>query len=457
MDKNIQHLLDNSKRIHFVGVGGISMSTLAAISQSYGYEVSGSDMNENDLVRRLADKGVKIHLGHSENNVQGADVVVYTAAVFGKGLDEVNAARDAGALVITRGEFLGYLMKKYELPIGVSGTHGKTSTTGMISHIMLQAELDPTIANGAVIPSLGGAYREGGKKYFVYEACEYKDSFLSFFPKIAVITNIELDHTDYFKDLDHIIASFKRSLDSAQCVVYNLDNANTSIAVSDFKGKKISVSAKNSEADYFAANVKFVGGCGQYDLVRNGKILCNIKLPVIGKFNVENSLCAAAVCVECGIDPMTVSAALSTFKGAKRRFERVGIVSGVAIYDDYAHHPDEICATLTAAKNLGYNKVYCVFQPHTYSRTHDLLDRFEEALKIADEVILADIYAARETDTLGMSSALLASDIGGKYFDSFEKIADHLASVAKENDLVITMGAGDVYKIGLILRDKLSE
>ena len=457
MDKNTQHLLDKCKKIHFVGVGGISMSTLAAISQSYGYEVSGSDMNENDLVKRLALKGVQIYVGHSQENVKGADALVYTAAVYGKGLDEVNAAKAAGALVITRGEFLGYLMKKYDLPIGVSGTHGKTSTTGMISHILMAAELDPTIANGAIIPSLGGAYREGGMKYFVYEACEYKDSFLSFFPKIAVITNIELDHTDYFRDLDHIIDSFKKSLDSAESVVYNIDNANTSRAVCDFKGKKISVSAKNSEADYFARNLEFVGGCGKYELVRNGKILCTIELPVIGKFNVENSLCAAAVCVECGVDPVTVAAALSTFKGAKRRFERVGIVSGVAIYDDYAHHPDEIRATLTAAKNLGYEKVYCVFQPHTYSRTHDLLDKFEEALQIADEVILADIYAARETDTLGVSSAMLASDIGGKYFDSFDKIAEYLAENAKKNELVITMGAGDVYKVGLILRDMLSE
>lgn len=456
MDKNTETLLEKCKSIHFVGVGGISMSTLAALSQSYGFVVSGSDMNENDLVKRLAQKGVKIYNTHSAQNVMQADAVVYTAAVFGKGLDEVNAAKEAGKLVISRGEFLGYLMKKYELPIGVSGTHGKTSTTGMISHVMMQAELDPTIANGAVIPSLGGAYREGSTKYFVYEACEYKDSFLSFFPKIAVITNIELDHTDYFKDLDAIVDSFARSLQPAEIVVYNLDNANTSRAIKDFGGKKISVSAKNDKADYYAANLEFVGGCGKYDLVRNGKILCNIELPVIGAFNVENSLCAAAVCVECGIDPVTVSAALSTFKGAKRRFERVGIVSGVAIYDDYAHHPDEIRATLTAAKRLGYNKVYCVFQPHTYSRTHDLLDKFEDALKIADEVVLADIYAARETDTLGVSSAVLASDIGGKYFDSFDKIAEYLAQNAQKNDLVITMGAGDVYKIGIILRDLLA-
>ena len=457
MNKNTELLLDRGKHIHFVGVGGISMSTLAALSVAYGYSVSGSDMNESELVKKLAEKGVKIYLGHAAKNVEGADVVVYTAAVFGKGLDEVNAARDLGALVITRGEFLGYLMKKYDLPIGVSGTHGKTSTTGMISHIMLEAELDPTIANGAVIPSLGGAYREGGMKYFVYEACEYKDSFLSFFPKIAVITNVELDHTDYFTDLDAIISSFKKSLAPANTVVYNMDNDGACKAVSEFDGEKISVSAKNDKADFFAANVEFVNGCGKYDLMRNGKIICQITLPVIGKFNVENSLCAAAVCVHCGVNPDTVSAALSTFKGAKRRFERVGIVSGVAIYDDYAHHPDEIRATLTAAKNLGYNKMYCVFQPHTYSRTHDLLDKFELALSEADEVILADIYAARETDTLGVSSAMLASDIGGKYFNTFEGIAKYLTSVLERGDLVITMGAGDVYKVGLILRDMLSE
>lgn len=456
MSKDFESVLKKSKRLHFVGIGGISMSTLAALSMSYGYEVSGSDMNRSDLTDRLEKKGARIIIGHSPENAVGADVVVYTAAVFGKGLEEVEAAKNAGSVTVTRGEFLGYLMKQYEMPIGVSGTHGKTTTTGMISHVMIQAELDPSVANGAVTASLGGAYREGGKKFFVYEACEYKDSFLSFFPRIAVITNVELDHTDYFRDIDHIIDSFRKSIAPADIVVYNASSENARAATEGFKGRKIGVSAKNPDADYYAANVTFDGGCGKFDLFKGKNFVCQIALPVIGAFNVENALCASAVCLECGVSPETLSAALSTFKGAKRRFERVGVVSGVAIYDDYAHHPDEVCATLTAAKRLGYDKVYCVFQPHTYSRTKDLLEDFKRSLKIADEVILADIYAARETDTLGVSSKMLAQSIGGKYFDSFEKIATYLAQNAKSNELVITMGAGDVYKIGTLLKDLLS-
>ncbi len=456
MDAISEERLKSSEKIHFVGVGGISMSTLAALAQKYGYRVSGSDMNRNDLTDRLADSGVEIIIGNRPENVVGADAVVYTAAIFGKGKEEVEAAEKAGILTVSRGEFLGFLMKNYKCRIGVSGTHGKTTTTSMISHLMIKAEMDPTVANGAVAPELGGAYRAGGRDYFVYEACEYKDSFLSFFPTIAVITNIELDHTDYFSSVSDIINSFKKAIAPADLVVYNKDNANACTAVSGFDGWAVGVSISDPDADFYAANLSYKDGCGSYDLVQKGNVLCRIDLPVIGAFNVANSLCAAAVCILCGMNPATVSAAMSAFKGAKRRFERRAIVKGVAIYDDYAHHPDEIEATLKATKRLGYNRVFCVFQPHTYSRTHDLLARFEKAFANADEVIFADIYAARETDTMGVSSSSLAEAAGGKYFDSFVKIADYVAKTAKSGDLVITMGAGDVYKVGDLLIDDLS-
>lgn len=454
MKSAIKEILDKAKNLHFAGIGGISMSTLAVLAKKKGCSVTGSDHSESDAVLRLRASGIPVVIGHLPESVEGKDAVIYTAAL---GMDnpELAHAAELGIPLISRGDFLGYLMGDYETRIGVSGTHGKTTTTSMIAHVLLAAGFDPTVANGAILPEIGGAYRLGALDYFVYEACEYKDSFLSFDPSIAVITNIELDHTDYFPSIEAIIASFKRSIEPSSAVVANMDSENVKKALEGYDGWVIGVSLTDPNADFYPANLRYEGGMGVYTLCRKGIGLCEIHLPVIGEFNVYNSLCAAAVAITCGVEPEVLSESMTTFHSAARRFEKKGEVGGILVYDDYAHHPDEIKATLNAACRLDYSRLWCVFQPHTYSRTHDLLDEFEQAFSAADQVIFADIYAARETDTLGVSSALLAKDTGGLYFPSFEAIADYLAENAKAGDLVLTMGAGDVYKVGNLLLEKL--
>ncbi|MBE6619611.1 MAG: UDP-N-acetylmuramate--L-alanine ligase [Ruminococcaceae bacterium] len=448
--------IDACRNIHFTGIGGISMSTIAALAKYRGFTVSGSDRSKSEICASLEKQGIKITYGHFAESADECDALVYTAAV-----DETNPeiarAIERNVLLIPRAAFLGYLMRDYAKRIGVSGTHGKTTTTALISHILLEAGLDPTVANGAVIPEIGGAYKIGAKDAFVYESCEYKDSFLSFDPTLAVITNIELDHTDYFESLDDIIKSFSKAIEGADITVANVDNANVIKALEGYSGRVVGISLGNSQADYYACDLRYEYGCGRYTFCHKGEKLCDISLPVIGSFNVYNSLCASAVAHICGVSPEIIASASATFVGAKRRFERKASVGGIAVYDDYAHHPSEISATLEGASRLGYKNIFCVFQPHTYSRTHDLLDGFEKAFSQANTVIFADIYAAREIDTKGVSSKLLADDMGQLYFPSFEEIAEYLAQTAKEGDLVLTMGAGDVYKIGNILIDKLKE
>ena len=452
--------LSKCKKLHFVGIGGISMSTLAVLAADNGCAVTGSDRSESEAVKRLVSKGIKVTVGHFAENVAGADAVVYTAALDSSN-PELAAAEKQGIPLVSRGEYLGYLMSVYKNRIGVSGTHGKTTTTSMISHIFIDAGLDPTVANGAILPEIGGAYREGSLDSFVYEACEYKDSFLSFCPTDAVITNIELDHTDYFRSIEHIIESFSKAVSPARRVFVNKDNANALKALENYRGETVTVSLKDEGADFYAADVKYEHGLANYTLCRKGERLCEVSLQLIGEFNVYNSLCAAAVATVFGVSPETISSSLKTFTGAARRFERKGSIGDVAVYDDYAHHPSECRSTLDAVAKLGYDNVYCVFQPHTYSRTHDLLADFENTFSAAQKrginMIFAEIYAARETDTMGVSSELLASDIDALSFDSFEKIAEYLVKTVKSGDLVLTMGAGDVYKIGELLMKKLSE
>jgi len=451
--------LSRCKRLHFAGIGGISMSTIAALALERGCLVTGSDRSVNANVVKLREKGITVYEGHFPENVEGCDAVVYTAALDNSN-PELVRARELGIPLVSRGEYLGFLMSTYDRRIGVSGTHGKTTTTSMISHIFLGAGLDPTVANGAVLPEIGGAYRAGSKESFIYEACEYKDSFLSFCPTDAVITNIELDHTDYFRDLDHIISSFAKAVSSAERVFVNKDNPNTLKALEGFEGQIITVSVQDGNADYFAKDVTYSNGFGSYTLCSGGEALCRIVLPVIGEFNVYNSLCASAVSHTFGVSPALISRSMASFAGASRRFERKASINGVDVYDDYAHHPSECALTINAALQMGYKRFYCVFQSHTYSRTHDLLSDFETifsgAIERGVQVIFAPIYAARETDTMGISAEKMASDVGAISFSGFDEIAEYLADRVEPGDLVLTMGAGDVYKIGLRLIDLLN-
>lgn len=452
-------ILQNAKRLHFVGIGGISMSSLALLARRAGYEVTGSDRNDSALVEECRKAGCKITLGHYAESVEGADAVIYTAAVSFDS-PELKRASELSIPCFSRAEFLGDVMLSYPTRIGVSGTHGKTTTTSMTAHILIETENDPTVANGAVSAVLGGsALRVGGEEYFVYEACEYKASFHSFYPTVSIITNLELDHTDFYTSLEHMTDSFRRSLVGARIAIVNGDDADALKAADAFAGKLIRFSLKDETADYFAKNISFVDGCGRFTLCQNGKEICEVSLPMIGHFNIANALAAIAATVCCGVAPEDAAASLAGFQGAARRFELKYKQNGITVADDYAHHPSEIAATLTGAKNTGAKRLITVFQPHTYSRTHDLFDGFVKALSLSDMVILPDIYAARETNTLGVSSEKLANAIGDKarYMGDFAKIAEFLAKEARDGDLILTMGAGDVYKIGNLLKEALEK
>ncbi len=450
--KSAMSVLSSIKRLHFAGIGGISMSSLALWAKRQGYFVDGSDRSESALTEMLEKNGIPVKIGQSEENVIGAQAVIYSVALHPDNPELVAAAK-LSIPCFTRGQFLGFMMSFYKTRIGISGTHGKSTTTAMLSHILLAANADPTIACGAVMPELGGASRIGDEhNIVVYEACEYRDSFLSFCPTDAVITNVELDHTDYFANLDRIIDSFSKSIEGAKTVYINADNDGACRAVCGYGGKIVRISLSDKNADYHAENISYEHGCAGYTLVGKDGPLCDIKLSLIGQFNIYNSLCAAAVACEQGVAPSAVADALRTFTGVSRRFERKGEKNGVAVYDDYAHHPDEVAATLRSLPALGYRKIYLVFQPHTYTRTHDLWDKwvkiFTEAKSLGVNVILADIFAARETDTLGVSSKMLADACGGIHIESFEKIAEYLENNAESGDLILTMGAGKAYLAG---------
>ena len=441
--------------IHFIGIGGISMSALAEICINKKYNVSGSDMHGSELTEKLASQGAKIFIGHAKENISDdIDIVVYTAAIHPDN-PELIEAKNKNKLTINRAAFLGQLMREYKNSIAVSGTHGKTTTTSMLSTIFEHAELDPTILVGGNLKSIGGNVKIGHSDHFITEACEYVDSFLNFNPKIAIVLNIEEDHLDYFSGIDEIKASFNKFgklLPSDGYFVINGDNQNMDI-LHDVKAKAIKFGKKESN-DVIIENIAFDDlGCGSFDLNYMGKKLTGFKLSVPGLHNIYNATSAIIVSLVSGIDLETVKEGIIDYTGVGRRFERKGQYNGAAIIDDYAHHPTEIKATLSTAKRFKKGTLWCVFQPHTYTRTKALMDDFAKALTLADHVVLADIYAARETDTLGISSSMLAEKVnalGGcaDYFDSFDKIETCLLENCKPGDVLITMGAGDVVKIG---------
>lgn len=444
------------RRIHFIGIGGISMSGLAEILLSQGYKISGSDMKPSDITQKLESLGVKIFSGHDKANIEGADLVVYTAAVK-ESNPELAAARRSGVTCIDRATLLGLIMKRYNRGITVSGTHGKTTTTSMISMIMLEAGKDPTIHIGGQLAAINGTTKTGGKEFFIAEACEYCDSFLKFFPYMAVILNIEYDHADYFKDIDHVRSSFLKYMKLVPedgYVVVNADDESILKMLEQLKCREITFSLKSPDADWAATNIKYDShGCASYTLVNKGRELGEIKLSIPGIHNVSNSLAAAAACHTLGCSFEDIKAALGLFTGTHRRFEPKGEAGGIKVIDDYAHHPTEVRSTLKAASEGDYGKVWCVFQPHTYSRTKALLEEFAVAFADADSIILADIYAAREQDPGDINSAMLAEKVKGKgkhalYIKGFDAIVEHLKENAKTGDIIITMGAGDIYKVG---------
>ena len=449
------------EHIHFIGIGGISMSGLAEVLLNEGFTVSGSDSHASDLTARLEMRGAVISYGQcAENITDDIDVIVYTAAIHPDN-PEFQAAVSSGKPMLTRAELLGQMMKNYGTAIAVSGTHGKTTTTSMLSHILMEAELDPTISVGGILPSIGGNIRVGNSDTFITEACEYTNSFLSLFPTIGIILNMDADHLDFFKDIDDIRRSFRRFAELVPEEGSLIINAETPCYEQIIDGLRCNVItySVNGNADITAADVSYDRlGCPSFDAFVNGEQIGRFTLSVPGEHNVSNALASIAAAYVLGISRDDIRNGFLSFHGTDRRFQLKGKMNNVTIIDDYAHHPTEIRATLAAAKNYPSKTTWCVFQPHTYSRTKALLGDFASALALADKVILADIYAARETDDLGISSKTLQDEllklgVECYYYPTFEEIEDFLRKNCQDQDLILTVGAGDVVKIGEALID----
>ena len=442
--------------VHFIGIGGISMSGLAEILLEEGFHISGSDAKESALTDALEKKGARIYYGQRASNISDStDVVVYTAAIHPDN-PEFARAKELGIPMLTRAELLGQIMRNYDTPIAVAGTHGKTTTTSMLSHILLKGDCDPTISVGGILPAIGGNIRVGQSETFLTEACEYTNSFLSFFPKISIILNMDADHLDFFKDIDDIRRSFRRFaelLPADGTLIINADTPEYQSITEGLSCQVITYGLENN-ADYTASDITYDEfGHASFNVRYKGSDLGRCSLKVPGSHNVSNALSAVAAGRLLNLSWEVIAEGLLSFTGTDRRFQYKGTVGGVTIIDDYAHHPTEIEATLKAAANYPHRKVWCVFQPHTYTRTKALLPEFAQALTLADHVVLADIYAARETDTLGISSEDLADRIRElgtpcEYFPTFDEIENFLLENCTQGDLLITMGAGDVVNIG---------
>ena len=442
--------------VHFIGIGGISMSGLAEILMKEGFTVSGSDNKESSLTDHLTDKGAVIFYGQKASNIiDGINVVVYTAAIH-EDNEEFMEAKRQGLPMLSRAELLGQLMTNYDTPIAVSGTHGKTTTTSMLSHIFLAGDMDPTISVGGILKAIHGNIRVGSSGLFVTEACEYTNSFLHFFPKISVILNIDADHLDFFKDLDDIRHSFRlfaELLPEDGTLVINGDIENLSY-ITDGLACRVVTFGREASLDYSASDIQYdEQGNASFDLIRHGIPSGHVTLSVGGEHNVYNALSAIAVADLLGVSAETIQEGLLSFHGTDRRFEYKGEFNGITVIDDYAHHPSEIEATLKSAAHYPHRELWCIFQPHTYTRTKALFDEFAQALSHTDHLILADIYAARETDTLGISSEQLARAAASYgcdaiYLPSFDEIEKYVRDHCQSGDLLITMGAGDVVNIG---------
>jgi len=456
--------LTDYKKIHFAGIGGISMSGLAEILYDRNHIITGSDNSASEITKHLESIGIKVSIGQKEENVSpDTDLLVYTAALKPDN-PELIKAKKLGIKTIDRGELLGTMMKSYTYPISVSGTHGKTTTTSMITEILLAGNENPTVTIGGILPAIGGNFRIGSDKYFVAESCEYCDSFLKFHPYSAIILNVEYDHTDYFKSLDMLYASFNafaKILPENGFLVINSEIPETEKILEGVSCEVIKYGINNKDG-WSVENVSFdKNGNGKYSAFFKGEKMFDIELSVPGAHNVLNSLAAAALCYRHNIPKESIIGGLKNFKGTNRRFELKGVVGDITVIDDYAHHPTEIKAALNAAKACKANKLLCVFQPHTFSRTKAFLKEFSEAFDAADDILILDIYPAREAFDETIHSKDLVDLIRkrGKdvhYIESFEKAADYLSTHCTNGDMLITMGAGDVYLVGEKLLSTLS-
>ena len=454
--------LKKYKKVHMVGIGGVSMSGIAEILLNFGFKVSGSNNVESEITKKLEKAGIEISIGHKAENITNQDIVVYSAAIKKDNIELVTA-QAKNIPIIERADFLGELTRCYKDTITISGTHGKSTTTSMVSLCFLEALKDPTIQVGADLRNIDGNYKVGNSEHFIIEACEYVESFLKFSPKAEIILNIDNDHLDYFKNFENIKNAFikyVKLLPDDGLLVVNGDDKNALDLIQYAKGTSISYGITNKNTDFFAVNIVFDNdGFPEFDVYSKNSFYGRIKLNVPGMHNVLNALACIALCDYYGIKYETIKNALLSFTGALRRFEFKGKVNGASVYDDYGHHPAEIIATAKALMNKKYNQSWVVFQPHTYSRTKMLLDDFAKALLNFDNIIILDIYAAREKNTYGISSKDLADRIcslgkDAKYIPDFDECVNYLKSNVKENDIVLTQGAGTVTEIGSMLIKK---
>ena len=449
MTLEIHDYIQPGRTAHLVGIGGVSMSPLAEVLHGAGVRITGSDAHESGAVEHLRALGVPVTIGHLPESVEGADCVIRTAAVHDDN-PEIAAARRLGIPVFERAQAWGAIMRHYHNALCVAGTHGKTTTTSMCTHIFLAAGLDPTVMIGGTLPAIGSGYRVGKGETIILESCEYCNSFLSFFPTIAVILNIEADHLDFFKDLDDVEHSFRRFADlvpEGGRIIANRDDENT---MDTLAGETRPVTTFGlEEGDVHAANLTWTDGLPTFDVIYRDAVYAHVSLSIPGLHNVKNALAAAASAIALGVPGEAVERGLAQFRGAGRRFEHKGTYHGAEVYDDYAHHPGELKALLDTACTLGYKRVICAFQPHTYSRTKALFDDFVEVLKKPDITLLAEIFAARETNDIGISSKDLADRIpGARYYATLPEVTAALRELAQPGDLILTVGAGDIYTAG---------
>ena len=432
------------KRVHLVGIGGVSMRPLGLVLKGMGLIVSGSDMNASVSTDELIAQGIQVHIGHRAENVEGADCIIRTAAVHNDN-PEIASARAAGIPIFERAQAWGVIMREYENAICISGTHGKTTTTSMMAHILMAAEKDPTVMIGGFLPLLHAGHRVGNGNTILLESCEYCDSFLNFFPSLAVVLNIEADHLDYFKDLQDVEKSFRRFAElSTNGILANGDDKNT---VNTLEG--LDYVSFGFGADNRIRAVDVSGDWRSFDVVCDGVKYCHLQLPVYGHHNAINALAAAGAAWMLNIPGEAVEAGLATFHGAGRRMEFKGKFNGADVYDDYAHHPGELQATVDAVRAMGYKRIIFAFQPHTYTRTHALFADFVEQLRKPDVVVLAEIYAARERNTIGISSRDLQAQIPGSYYcATLPEVTQTLRQLAQPGDVILTVGAGDIYRAG---------
>ena len=446
---DIDELLQKVRRIHFIGIGGAGMCPLAEILHKKGYLLSGSDNNESDTLNRIRKLGIPVTLGQKAENIGDAEMVVYTAALLPTN-PELVAAQESGVPTFERSKLFGAVTRKYGSCIGVCGTHGKTTTTAMLTQLLLESGVDTSAVIGGRLPLINANGRVGEADTIVVEACEFKDTFLDLSPSVAVILNVDADHLDYFKTMENLIASFaKFAAMATDAVIYNGDDEKTLLAVKEIDKSRTVTFGWSDKNDWYPENIDYYRGAfACFDVMYRGEKQGRVRLNIPGRHNILNTLAAVAAAVHAGAPVRSVLDAVPAFRGAGRRFEVLGEYNGVTVADDYAHHPAELKVTLEAAKKMDYKRVWAVFQPFTFSRTYMLLEDFASVLQIADKVVLTEIMGSREVNTYDIHTEDLAAKIPGSvHFKSFDSVARYVYDNAEAGDLVITLGCGDVYKV----------